>query len=216
LDFFEAFSRRFVPSEHTHLDEGGASTCTDPSHHHDHDHDHDHDGHSDHGDDGHGESASGGDVREMLPWLKLAASLDPNNVETYTVTAFWLRTRLNRVREAEEVIRDGLWNNPRNPSLLFELGRIYYQDRKDYERARNVFEAGLQSWDRTESLKPEPDKFLALQLLAHLAELEEQTGHYDRSIQLWEKTKEFTPFPANAQKHIDDIREKMAPSPAVQ
>lgn len=216
LDLFEAFSRRFFPNEHTHLDEGGASTCTDPSHHHDHDHDHDHDGHPDHGDDAHGESGDGGDVREMLPWLKIATSLDPNNVETYTVTAFWLRTKLHRIPEAEQVIREGLRNNPRNPSLLFELGRIFFQDRKDLDRARNVFEAGIASWDKTESTKKEPNTFLALQLIAHLAELEEQAGNLDRSIQLWEHAKKFSPFPANAQRHIDDIRAKQAAPPAAQ
>ena len=31
--------------------------------------------------------------RELLPWLKISAELDPQRVETYTVAAYWLRPR---------------------------------------------------------------------------------------------------------------------------
>src|SRR5436190_4239734 len=31
-----------------------------------------------------------GKEREILPWLKLSAELDPERVETYTVAAYWL------------------------------------------------------------------------------------------------------------------------------
>src|ERR1051325_908016 len=55
---------------------------------------------------------SHGQEREILPWLKLSADLDPQRVETYTVAAYWLRHRLGKVKEAEEVLREGLRNNP--------------------------------------------------------------------------------------------------------
>src|SRR5262245_19003154 len=42
----------------------------------------------------------GGNEREILPWLKLSAELDPRRVDTYTVAAYWLRNRLGKVREA--------------------------------------------------------------------------------------------------------------------
>ena len=217
LDPLESFGRKFFPTEHTHLDSGGASTCTDPSHNHSHDHDHDHDGHPDHAahdhdhDHDHGAADSGGDVREMLPWLKAATALDPNNVETYTVTAFWLRTKLNRSREAEEFIRDGLWNNPRHPVLLFELGRIFFQDRKDFDRARNVFEAALRHLPEPPPNATTQDRFLELQIVSQLAEMEEKTGRFARSIELWEHAKQISPNPAGPQKHIDDLRAKLAP-----
>src|SRR6266446_1316608 len=56
-DWIDAFSRQFFPSVHTHLDQGGAQ------------------GHAAAGTDL-GESS---DVREILPWLRLSAELDPNN-----------------------------------------------------------------------------------------------------------------------------------------
>src|SRR3954463_14317523 len=33
------------------------------------------------------------DAKELLPWLKVSAELDPNRVETYTIAAFWLRAK---------------------------------------------------------------------------------------------------------------------------
>ena len=40
-----------------------------------------------------------GNEREILPWLKLSADLDPQRVDTYTVAAYWLRVRLGKVTE---------------------------------------------------------------------------------------------------------------------
>ena len=83
-------------------------------------------------------ASSGGEVREILPWLKTSASLDPERIETYSVTAYWLRTELKKIDEAEGFLRDGLRANPGQPLLLFELGRIYSEDRQDTNRARSA------------------------------------------------------------------------------
>ena len=51
-DWLDAFGRHFIPNRHTHLDEGGPA-----------------------------DDLSGSDnVREILPWLKLSADLDPDNL----------------------------------------------------------------------------------------------------------------------------------------
>ena len=33
----------------------------------------------------------GAKEREILPWLRISAELDPQKIETYTVAAYWLR-----------------------------------------------------------------------------------------------------------------------------
>ena len=55
-DWIDAFGRHFIPNRHTHLDEGGPTD----------------------------DLSSSNEVREILPWLKLSADLDPDNVQTYT------------------------------------------------------------------------------------------------------------------------------------
>ena len=81
--------------------------------------------------EGHGE-------REILPWLKISSQLDPQKVETYTVSAFWLRD-MGKVKEAEEFLREGLRNNPDSYEILLELGRLYHDNYHDSVRARNVW-----------------------------------------------------------------------------
>ena len=70
--------------------------------------------------DGNGAS----EVKEIMPWLKISAELDQHRVETYLVTAFWLRVRMNKVDDAEEFLRDGLRANPGSAAILYELGQL--------------------------------------------------------------------------------------------
>jgi tetratricopeptide (TPR) repeat protein len=190
-DWIDAFGRHFIPNRHTHLDEGGPTDDLSKS----------------------------SEVREILPWLKLAAGLDPENVKTYVVTAFWLRTRLNQVAEAEQVLREGLRHNPNNPQLLFELGRIYFDNYHDLTRARFIWEAALRSWARVAPGAPQSerlkatndnfdDRFLFEQLQTNLAQLEEKSGHLDAAIARWEQVKLASPKPDQIQKHIDELELK--------
>src|SRR6266705_3065570 len=69
----------------------------------------------------------GGAEREMLPWLRVSAALDPQRIDTYTVAAYWLR-RLGKVTDAEQFLREGLRANPNSYDILFELGRLYHEN----------------------------------------------------------------------------------------
>ena len=196
-DWIDAFGRHFIPNRHTHLDEGGAA-----------------------------DDLSGSkEVREILPWLKLSAELDPENIKTYVVTAFWLRKRLNQVPEAEQVLREGLRNNSDDPQLLFELGSIYFENYHDSTRARNIWEAALRSWERqtgkaplSEKLKPDNEhydsRFIFEQLQANLAQLEEKAGNYDAAIARLKLDYLASPKPGEVQKHIDELKQKLAAQPS--
>src|SRR5690606_34860071 len=74
-----------------------------------------------------------GNEREMLPWLRLSAELDPHNVEAYTVAAYWLRKRLEKTDEAERFLREGLRKNPNHPEILNELAWLNLESRKDFD-----------------------------------------------------------------------------------
>ncbi|HEY5297860.1 MAG TPA: hypothetical protein VIK59_08030 [Verrucomicrobiae bacterium] len=194
-DWIDAFGRHFIPNRHTHLDEGGPTDDLSKSH----------------------------AVAEILPWLKLSAELDPDDIRTYIVTAFWL-TRLNQVGAAEQVLRQGLRQNPNNAQLLFELGRLYFENYHDPARARNIWEAALRSWARQQPGVPQSkrlamtsahfdSRFLFEQIQSSLAELEQQSGHPAAAIQHWEQAKLASPDPDSLQKHIDELRQKLsAPS----
>ena len=190
-DWLDAFSRNFIPNRHTHLDEGGPTDDLSKS----------------------------SEVREILPWLKLSAELDPENIRTYLVTSFWLRTKLNKVPEAERVLREGLRHNPDDPQLLFELGSIYFENYHDSSRARNIWEAALRSWARQAPGVPQSERlkmtnenfdnrFIFEKLQTNLAKLEEKAGDLNAAIAHWEKAKIASPDPADVQKHIDELKDK--------
>ena len=127
-DWIDAFSRQFFPARHTHLDEGGAS----------------------------GDLGDSSQVREIMPWLRLSAELNPNDIRTYTVTAYWLRERMGKVAEAEQFLREGLRENPDSYEIMYELGRVYSENKNDPARARNLWEAALRQWQKQEAPKPDP------------------------------------------------------------
>lgn len=210
-DWIEAFGRNFYPSEHTHLDMGGSS-----AHEHDHDHDHDH---------GAGPESDEKMIREILPWLKMSAKMDPEHIETYTVSAYWLRTRMGKVDEAEELLGEGLRANPDSYEILFELGRIYdgkYQTmvragqemeraRPLMERARQLWARALRKWREQETGRPveERNYFMLSQICSHLAFLEEQAGDLRAAIGYSRQWQEAVSDPAAIQRRIDLLVDRL-------
>ena len=187
-DWIDAFSRHFMPNRHTHLDEGGPTDDLSKS------------------------SA----VREILPWLKLSANLDPENIRTYLVTSFWLRNGLHKLPEAEQVLREGLRNNPGDPQLLFELGCIYFENYHNSARARSIWEAGLRCWSQEAPGVPQlerlkltnetfDNRFIFEQLQTKLAQLEEKAGDINAAISHWQQVAIASPEPQDVQKRIDEL-----------
>ncbi len=164
-------------------------------------------------------------IREILPWLKLSAELDPHNVKTYMITDYWLRNRLKQSQEAEDFVRDGLKNNPRSPDLLFALGQIYLEDRKDYSRAKSLFLAALRCWHERDDSKPEKsdtgdvkDYFVLEQIFDGLIQTELSSGHLDQALDYMKQLKPVAAEPAAVQKRIDELQakidaEKINPAP---
>ncbi len=148
--------------------------------------------------------------REILPWLRLAADLDPQKIETYTVGAYFMREHLGRPNEAEAFLREGLRHNPGNSEILFELGRIYRENRHDLNRARNVWEYGVKSYLSLSPDLQKENKLVYEELVMNLARLEDEAGNYAAAIKWFEKGKVVSPAPDAIQKQIDDIEKKLA------
>ena len=180
-DWIDSFGREFFPSVHTHLGQDAPGAKTNGV-----------------------ELAGSSDVREILPWLQVAASLDPERIETYSVTAYWLRSELKKFDEAEAFLRDGLRANPGHPQLLFDLGRIYSEDRHDTNRARNVWEMALRNLGDLSDWEGER-RFIIGQVLGHLAKLEESSGDHPRALAHLGLLKQVSPSPESIQKWMDEV-----------
>lgn len=192
-DWIDAFSRHFFPSTHRHLGEEAH-----------------HDGKpGSHGEEKH----AAGEEREVLPWLRLSATLDPERPETYLIASFWLRTRLGKADEAERFLREGLQTNPNHYELLLELGHIYKETRKDPDRARNVWEVALRNWRETEAGKPEPNILPYAQLLGELATLEEARQNYPKALEHLAALEKISPNRASIQKWMEDLKARSVALP---
>jgi len=147
----------------------------------------------------------GAKAREILPWLKLSAQLDPQRIETYTVAGYWLAERMDKPKEAEEFLRDGLRANPQSYEILYYLGRIYERNFKQPDRARNVWRLALRRWVEVEGNSKSPDKNSVNSILGNLAELELEQGNLFEAIGYFQAAKKFSPLPDAIQDRIDDI-----------
>jgi len=188
-NWVERFELNFFPSYHTHLDEGGV--------------------------DGNGAE----EVKEIMPWLKISAELDEHRIETYVVSAYWLRRRMHKVEEAEQFLRDGLRSNPGNPAILYELGQLYFEDRHDPDRARNLYLAAFASWKLQNPGTIDKDQdptFVYEHITSALAKLERQEGNIPQAIAYFELLKQVSPTPDAIQEQIDELKQssqKKVPKP---
>lgn len=153
----------------------------------------------------------GGDLREILPWLRISADLDPQRVETYTVAAYWLRRQLGKVSEAEEFLREGMRANPDSYEILFELGRLYHEERHDSVRARNLWQLALRRWREKEEGQENPNYVPFDAITVSLGQLEEESGRYAEAIKWFELARPHSPHPEALARKIEALRAKLDP-----
>jgi tetratricopeptide (TPR) repeat protein len=151
------------------------------------------------------EKGNGSEVRELLPWLKFSAELDPQKIESYTVAAYWLRQRLGRSSEAEAFLREGLRANPHSYAILFELGRIAEEDKHNDQAARNLWELALRRWNEQQSNVKDPDLFQRNEITSRLALLEQRNGNYAKALAYMRLWKSSSPTPDKVQNLIDQL-----------
>ncbi|MGB7748198.1 MAG: hypothetical protein WBN75_13025 [Verrucomicrobiia bacterium] len=151
-----------------------------------------------------------GNEREILPWLRLAADMDPQKIETYTVGAYFMREHLNQTREAEAFLREGLRNNPDSYEILFELGRLYDENDHDPGRAREVWRLALYKWARLDPETAKENKLAFEETTVHLARLERDAGNWQPAIDWLQAAQKVSPTPVALQQQIDEIKKQMA------
>jgi len=148
---------------------------------------------------------SGGNERDILPWLRISASLDPHRIDTYTVASYWLRN-LGKFQEAEQFLREGRRANPNNYDILLELGILYHENLRDLGRARGVLQLALRRWREQETGKKDPATVDLDKILVALAKVEQEQGDTAQAIEHLEEAKKVSPNPLGVQARIDELR----------
>jgi NAD(P)-dependent dehydrogenase (short-subunit alcohol dehydrogenase family) len=147
-------------------------------------------------------------IGDALDAGSIAKSLDAGDTLVHLVG-----TAHPNPSKAEEFLREGLKANPRSYEILFEMGRISYENRKDSLRARNLWTAALNRWNEQEPKKEKPNLFALGQILVNLARLEEKQGNYAQAIHWLELAiaKDASPNPDTLREQIDQLKAKMQP-----
>lgn len=152
---------------------------------------------------------AGGREREILPWLKISAELDPSRIDTYVVAAYWLRTQLHQPEQAEEFLREGLRANPDSYEILLELGRVYYYSKNDPHLAHNLWELALQKWRQQDAANKKPDGHVYEEILGELVRDDQETGNLKDLLVKLHALKQVSPNKDNVQRYIDEANAKL-------
>lgn len=147
-----------------------------------------------------------GEAREILPWLKLSADLDPQKVTTYVAASFWLRHDPAHADEAEPFLRQGLRANPDSYEILLELGKYYYENKKDAVRARNVWELAWAKWQKQEAAGKKPDDLTGAEILGELVQEARARGDKQSQLRYLERLQQFGFDKQSLQQQIDALK----------
>jgi tetratricopeptide (TPR) repeat protein len=151
-----------------------------------------------------------GDEREILPWLKISAELDPQRIETYVTAGYWLHHRLGKPDEAEQFLREGLRANPDSYEILSELGEVYFENKNEPDVARNLWELALQKWNRQKNSDAKPNDFAHEQILVQLVKLEEQEQNLPQLLFYLEELKKIAFDTKMIDQEIQEVRARLA------
>lgn len=155
-----------------------------------------------------------GQEKEILPLLKLSAEMDPTRIETYVTAAYWLRTDLNKPKEAEEFLRDGLRVNPDSYEILLELGRIYFYNKHDTRVARNLYNLALQKWRQQDAAGRKPDGHVYEEIWGEMVRADRKDGDLKQQLADLEELLKVSQNKDSLRRTINEVKAQLAKSAA--
>jgi hypothetical protein len=158
----------------------------------------------------------GGNEREILPWLKLSAEMDPTQIETYVTASYWLRTTLNKPAEAEEFLREGLRANPDSYEILLELGRVYFYNKKDARVARNIWELALEKWEKQDKADKKPDAHDHEEILGEILRADRDENNLQAQRDDLLALIKISPSKGTLEPQLQEVEKKLADQKAAQ
>jgi tetratricopeptide (TPR) repeat protein len=88
------------------------------------------------------------DIVEIMPWLDLSTRVDPQNLNSYLVAAFWLANEANQPKLAFDVLNRAQCNMPYAYRIQLAKGRLLLQEGA-FEKAKQAFSAAFFFWQRS-------------------------------------------------------------------
>lgn len=132
------------------------------------------------------EHAAGHDVREILPWMRLATDMDPHNVDAYLTTAFWVATAIRRPDVAESILLEAQRENPRDYRILNERARLLFGKEDDVQAAA-LLDAALQLWPGALDPSDRQSQLDLAQMCSYRGFLYDMRGEREKALELFRK-----------------------------
>lgn len=141
------------------------------------------------------------DYKLLAPLLEITTTLDPKLLVAYEFGSNFLTAKppegAGMPDQAIALVKQGIRDNPDEWQLYYDLGFIYYMDRKDYRSAADAFAQGSRL----------PDAHPFMKLMA--ARAAQEGGEAQMARMLWTTTYETTQskdIKANAAAHLRALR----------
>jgi tetratricopeptide (TPR) repeat protein len=128
----------------------------------------------------------GVEVSEIMPWLRFTTEMDPNNVDAYLTTAYWLEGSIRRPDLAEAVLREAQMNNPKDYRVINERAKMLFGTGND-GKAATLLDAAIKLWPGGQDPEDQQTRIDLAQMLSYRAFLFELNGHCGQALDLFKK-----------------------------
>jgi tetratricopeptide (TPR) repeat protein len=124
----------------------------------------------------------GREVREIMPWLRLAVMLEPHNVENYLIASYWLG-KSGDIGAALRVLQEAQMNNPESYLVYLGKGRFFAKgDAK--EEAGRAYDTALMLWPGEKGPDDEEARQDLREILGTRAVLSGLQGNAEQTLQI--------------------------------
>jgi len=153
----------------------------------------------------------GAEVAEIMPWLSFATRVDPHNVDSCLVAAFWLSTAVGKPQAALDLLTRAQGANPFNDRIQLEKGRVLLREGRVAE-AGSAFDAGLAFWPGGRANDDEDARLDRAALLLYRALIHEAAGEADSAVSMFQEIMGLYPERQGLRERIAAIRAGLKPS----
>jgi len=125
--------------------------------------------------------AEGQSSREIVPWLLMAAKMNPHALDLILVGAFWLHHEAGELAMAQQLLIEAQIANPYQYEIQLERGRLYLH-MGNVAAARDRFNAALAFWPSDRPPDDPAARNDKARLLLYRSLVHEVEGEKDQAI----------------------------------
>lgn len=156
---------------------------------------------------------TGGDVKDIVPWLYFATRMDAGNVTAYGVAAFWLAGQAGRPDLAERVLSEARRANPRDYRVYLESGRLAIKQ-SELKRAAAFLETAMRLWPGASASPDRQNELDLAEIQMYRGLLYEHDGALAQAREMYRRALERAPDRPALRQRLDYLEAHgRSPSP---